>query len=72
MIVKWLNRPISIIVHKFKASVNAFRLPKYFEECGNLENTIIIVKTTKGKIIGGFTPLRFFPAIKKWTSKNEW
>jgi hypothetical protein len=52
------------MVLKFKASSNGFRLPRYFEQCGYLTNTIIIAKTTKGKIIGGFTPLSFNPSEK--------
>ena len=51
----------------FKASSNGFRWPKYLEQCGNLTNTIIIAKTKKGKIIGGFTPLSFNPS-DNWTS----
>ncbi len=61
---KWLNRSVKNIVLVFKASSNGFRLPKYFEQCGHLTNTIIIVKTTKGNIIGGFTPLSFNPSEK--------
>ena len=55
----------------FKASSNGFRWPKYLEQCGNLTNTIIIAKTKKGKIIGGFTPLSFNPSVN-WTSKQDW
>ena len=68
MLVKWLIKPVSKIVFMFKASSNGFRLPKYFQQCGDLINTIIIVKTKKGKIIGGFTPLSFNPSVN-WTSK---
>ena len=51
----------------FKASNNGFKLNKYFEQCGNLTNTIIITKTKKGKIIAAFTPLSFNPSLN-WTS----
>ena len=65
--MKWLIfiKPVSKIVFKFKASSNGFRLPKYFQQCGDLTNTIIIVKTKKGKIIGGFTPLSFNPTANQ-------
>ncbi len=56
-------KPVSKMVLKFKASSNGFRLPRYFEQCGYLTNTIIIAKTKKGKIIGGFTPLSFNPSV---------
>ena len=62
MLVKWLIKPVSKIVFMFKASSNDFKMNKYFEQCGNLTNTIIIAKTKKGNIIGGFTPLSFDPS----------
>ena len=65
MLLGWFDKPISKIVHQFTASSNGFRLPKYFEQCGDLTNTIIIAKTTKGKIIGGFTPLSFNPTANQ-------
>ncbi len=42
-------------------------MKNYYKDCGDLTNTIIIAKTTKGKIIGGFTPLSFNPSGNKWT-----
>ncbi len=50
----------------FKASSNSFKIDKYFKQCGDLTNTIIITKTTKGKIIGGFTPLSFNPTANQY------
>ena len=65
--MKWLIliKPVSKIVFKFRASSHNFKLYKYFQQCGDLTNTIIIVKTTKGKIIGGFTPLSFNPTANQ-------
>ena len=67
--MKWLIfiKPVSKIVFKLKASSNGFKMNKYYQECGDLTNTIIIAKTKKGKIIGGFTPLSFNPSVN-WTS----
>ena len=62
LLVKWLIKPIERIDFKFKASSNSFKIYKYFEQCGDLNNTIIIAQTKKGKIIGGFTPLSFNPS----------
>ena len=70
--MKWLIKPVSKIVLKFKASSNDFKMNKYFQQCGDITNTIIIVKTTKGKIIGGFTPLSFNPPGNKWTYKYDY
>ena len=53
----------------FKASSNAFKTQKYIQQCEYLTNTIIIAKTTKGKIIGGYTPLSFKPPGRNWTCR---
>ena len=58
----WFDKPISNIVHKFKASSNDFKIKKYFEQCGDLTDTIIIARTIKGKIIGGYSHLSFNPS----------
>ena len=47
-------------------------MSKYYQQCGDLTNTIIIAKTKKGKIIGGFTPLSFYPPNNKWTYWNDY
>jgi hypothetical protein len=60
--MSWIKSTPTKIELVFKASSNGFRLHKYYEKCGDLVNTIIIAKTTKGKIIGGFTPLSFNPS----------
>jgi hypothetical protein len=70
--MKLFNRPISKILFQFKASSNGFKLDKYYEKCGNLPNTIIIAHTTKGKIIGGFTPLRFSPSVNLASNSYPW
>ena len=71
MLVKWLLKPISKIVFQFKASNNGFQINKYFLKCGDLTNTIVIVKTNKGKIFGAFTPLSLNHPSNKWTSNSH-
>ena len=34
-------------------------MSEFYHNCEKLNNTIIIAKTTKGKILGGYTPLSF-------------
>ncbi len=71
--MKWLIfiKPVSKIVFQFKASSNGFNIKRYFQKCGDLTNTIIIAKTKKGKIIGGFTPLILNPSAN-WSSPYEY
>ena len=71
LLVKWLIKPIKRIDFKFEASSNGFKMNKYYQQCGDLTNTIIIAKTKKGKIIGGFTPLSFNPSVN-WTSEDNY
>ena len=40
---------------------------KFNEICGDLKNTVIMAKTTKGKIVGGYSPLNFNPSVN-WPS----
>lgn len=62
--MSWINN-VSKIELVFKARNNGFKMNRYFEQCGDSTNTIIIVKTTKGNIMGGFTPLSFNPSINQ-------
>jgi hypothetical protein len=49
----------------FKASDHKFDLKTYYEMCGNATDTMIICKTNKDKIIGGYSPLTFNPISNK-------
>jgi len=41
----------------FRASKHNFSLKQYFEICGDASNTMILCETSKGKIIGAYSPL---------------
>jgi hypothetical protein len=41
----------------FSASKNNFSIKKYFDVCGKIPNTVIMVKTEYDKVIGAYTPL---------------
>jgi hypothetical protein len=43
----------------------------FYEQCGDLENLIIVVKTSKGKVVGGFTTLSLNPPGNKWIHKKN-
>jgi hypothetical protein len=60
------SRKIKKIDIIFKASSHNFSLAKYYETCGNVQNTIILARTNKDKIFGGFTPFSFY------SEKDEW
>lgn len=41
----------------YKASLNNFKLNKFYEICGQVPNTLILCESNRGKIVGGYTPL---------------
>ena len=43
----------------YRASDNQFLAKKFHEKCDGIENTVTIVETEFGKIIGGYTPLKW-------------
>jgi len=52
-------KPIYKIQFRFKASHYDFNMSEFYRDCGKYNHTIIIAKTTKGKILGGYTPLSY-------------
>jgi hypothetical protein len=43
----------------YKASINGFSSDKFFKNCSNLNNLLVVCLTNHGKLIGGFTTLKF-------------
>jgi len=41
----------------YKASNNNFSMEKYYSTCGNEKDILILCKTKKNRILGGFSPL---------------
>ena len=48
----------------FKASEHGFKVSAFHERCDNKEDTLVLIKTEFGKVIGGFT---HYP----WTSDED-
>ena len=53
------TKPIDDAKLLFKASEHDFKMSKYYELCGEQNNTMVICKTTTDKILGGYTPVKF-------------
>lgn len=62
LLIDSLNKPKSFKL-LFRASQHNFESSKFHQLCDGKENTLTLIKTEFGKIIGGFTPLA-------WESKN--
>jgi hypothetical protein len=51
------KKPINSLKLLFKASEDNFDIGKYFEKCGDTQNTIILCLTNQENIIGGYSSL---------------
>jgi hypothetical protein len=56
-LIKFFPQKLSNLELLFQASKNDFSIQKYFDVCGKVSNTLIILKTEKDKIIGAYSPL---------------
>jgi hypothetical protein len=50
------KKPISYEL-LYRASQNNFEVKKFWEKCNGAANTVTLIRTNFGKVIGGFTPL---------------
>ena len=62
-IIKWIEEKINKKINKFelifRMSENGTKSQDFHKYCDNKGPTLILVKTTKNKIFGGFTPLNW-------------
>ena len=63
LLIKWIEDKINKKINKFdlifKMSKNGSKGSDFHNYCDNQGSTLIIVKTSENKIIGGFTPLNW-------------
>lgn len=43
----------------YRASENNFSIAKFHQNCDNKSDTLVIAKTEFGRIVGGYTPLKW-------------
>ena len=62
-IIKWIEEKINKKINKFelifRMSENGTKSEDFHKYCDNKGPTLILIKTTKNKIFGGFTPLNW-------------
>ena len=72
-IIKWIKQKISKDLNTFekifRMSENGFKSQDFHKYCDNKGTTLTLIKTTKNKIFGGFTPLNW--DIKGKCPKDE-
>jgi len=61
-------RKIQSLKLLYQASKNDFSLEKYYDFCGTMTDTIIIVLTNRKKILGGYTPFCLWNGDDGWVA----
>ena len=74
-IIKWILEKTKIeeikFELKFKMSINGFSNNDFYKYCENIGPSLTLIKTTKNKIFGGFTPLNFKQNARNIYDKSD-
>ena len=54
-----MPKPVKALTLLYRASDNEFSVKKFHQKCDGIENTVTVVETEFGKIIGGYTPVKW-------------
>ena len=54
-----MPKPVKALTLLYRASDNEFSAKKFHQKCDGIENTVTVVETEFGKIIGGYTPVKW-------------
>ena len=55
----------------YRASEHNFSIEEFHKVCDNLSNTLVLVETEFGKVIGGFSALAWKSNKKQWVADKE-
>ena len=55
----------------YRASENSFSAAEFHKKCDNVGETITLVETEYGKVIGGYTPLAWNSSKKHWAADKS-
>lgn len=55
----------------FRASENKFSADSFHKCCDNVTQTLTLIKTEYGKVIGGYTPLSWNSSEKHWAADKS-
>ena len=62
-----MPKPVKELQLLYRGSKNEFSVEKFHQKCDGKEDTITIVETQFGKVIGGYTPLKWeSPQSGQW------
>jgi TLD len=52
----------------YRASENGYLAQEFHKKCDTITNTLTLVETEYGKVIGGYTPLAWSSTKKNWAA----
>lgn len=55
----------------YRASESAFSVAEFHKRCDNVGDTLTILETEYGKVIGGYTPLAWNSTKKHWAADKS-
>ena len=55
----------------FRASENRFDIKEFHKICDGHNNTLTVLETEFGKVIGGFTPIAWSSTKKHWAADKQ-
>ena len=55
----------------YRASKNAFSIEEFHKMCDNVPNTLVLVETEFGKVIGGFSTSPWKSKKKQWVADKD-
>ena len=55
----------------YRASESDFSVAEFHKKCDNITDTITIMETQYGKVIGGYTPLAWNSSKKHWAADKS-
>jgi len=71
-IQKFFDNKISSSKLIYRASEEAFSIKEFHKKCDGQVNTLVLIHTEYGKIIGGYTPLIWSSAKKQWAADKSY
>lgn len=55
----------------YRASENGFSIEEFHKTCDNVPNTLLLIETEFGRVIGGFSSLTWKSNKKQWVADKD-
>jgi len=65
------NQPVDKVDLLFRASEKKFDIRDFHKACDEINNTLVLIETEFGKVIGGYTPIAWRSTKKHWAPDKQ-